>query len=183
MKERTLVLLQRDAVERKLVGEILKRFEQSGLSIVDMKMVHPDRKMAEKHYRATEEQIVGMGHKTLNAMKEQGKQKDVKRLFGSEDPRKIGESLLEWSRDYITKGKLVALILEGENAVKKVREIVGFTDPIKAEKGTIRGDFADDSIAKANMEKRKVKNLIHAADSVESAEKEIKLWFGDVNKS
>lgn len=178
MKERTLVLIQNDAVERKLVGEILRRFENNGLRVVEMKTVVPTREMAERHYRATDEQIIGMGHKTLNAMKEQGKEKEIKKLFRSEDPEKIGESLLEWSREFITGKRLVATILEGENAIEKVRKIVGYTDPIKAEKGTIRGDFADDSIAKANMEKRKVRNLVHAADSVESAEKEIKLWFG-----
>ena len=178
MNERTLVLLQRDAIERKLVGEIISRFEKAGIKIVAMRSVVPTRKMAELHYRATDEQIVGMGHKTLNAMKEMEKEKEVKKLFGSEDPRKIGEQLLEWSRDYITKGVLIALILEGEIAIKKVREIAGFTDPAKAQKGTIRGDFANDSIAKANMEKRKVENLVHAADSSESVKKEIEVWFG-----
>ena len=178
MIEKTLVLLQRDAVEKKLVGEIVSRFEKAGLKIVAMRSETPDRKMAEKHYRATDEQIVGMGNKTLNAMKEQGKEKNVMKIFGTEDPRKIGEQLLEWSRDYITKGVLIALVLEGENAIKKVRELVGFTDPAKAAPGTIRGDFKDDSITKANEEKRKVRNLIHAADSPDSAQKEIELWFG-----
>jgi len=176
-KERTLVLIQKDAIARNLAGEIISRFEKGGLKIVAMKSVWPTREMAEKHYRATEEQIVGMGNKTMKAMREQGKEKEIKKVFGSEDPEKIGVQILEVLRQFITKGMLIAVVLEGDDAIEKVRKIAGYTDPVKAEKGTIRGDFAADSISKANMEKRKVENLVHAADSPKSAEIEISVWF------
>ncbi len=67
------------------------------------------------------------------------------------------------------------MILEGENAVKRVRELIGKTDPSVAEKGTIRGDFANDSILKGNLERRSCRNVIHASDG-ESAPREIELF-------
>ena len=177
MKDRTLVLIQRDAIARGLVGEIISRFEKPGLKLTAMKTVWPTREMAEKHYRATDEQIIGMGNKTMQAMRENGREKEIKKVFGNNDPKEVGTQILEYLREYLTKGMLIAMILEGENAIEKGRKLAGYTDPAKAEKGTIRGDFGADSIAKANMEKRKVENLIHTADSPKSAEIEILVWF------
>ncbi|HHW12698.1 MAG TPA: nucleoside-diphosphate kinase [Firmicutes bacterium] len=72
--------------------------------------------------------------------------------------------------DYLTRGKVCALIIEGENAVKTVRKINGATDPAEAEAGTIRGQFA----------LTKGENLVHASDSVDSAEREIAIWFPEI---
>jgi nucleoside-diphosphate kinase len=70
---------------------------------------------------------------------------------------------------FLTRGKVCALIIEGDNVVKLVRKINGATDPAEAEMGTIRGQFA----------LSKSENIVHASDSVESAEREIKIWFGE----
>jgi nucleoside-diphosphate kinase len=177
MKERTLVLIQRDAVARNLIGEIISRFEKGGLKIVAMKSVWPTREMAEKHYRTTDEQTIGIGNKTMRGMRERGNEKEIKKLYGSEDAKEIGTQVVEILRQFLTKGMLIALVLEGENAIERVRKIVGYTDPAKAEKGTIRGDLGTDYIAKSSMEKRKLENLVHAADSPEAAKREIDVWF------
>ena len=184
MTERTLVLIQRDAVERGFTEDILSRFEKAGLKVVARKIVVPTKEMSEKHYRATDEQVTGMGNKTLRASQESKKEREVKEIFSTTDPKKIGERLLSWSREFIVGKPLVAVVLEGENAIKKVREMIGYTDPSKAEKGTIRGDYGDDSISRANAEGRRVRNLVHASDSPESAELEISLWFkpGEIKK-
>lgn len=174
MKERTLVVIKPDGVKRNLIGKIVSRFEDAGLKIVEMKMVKIDKKMAGKHYTASDAQVIGMGNKTLAA----GGEKRAKELFGTVDQRKIGMELRKWMIDFITSGPVVAMILEGENAIQKVRSVTGFTDPSKAEKGTIRGDFGTDSIVKANEERRATENLIHASGSKEEADREIKLWFG-----
>lgn len=68
---------------------------------------------------------------------------------------------------YLTRGTVVALVIEGENVIKMVRKINGATDPAAAEAGTIRGQFA----------LTKTENLVHASDSSLSAEREIKIWF------
>lgn len=178
MIERTLVLLKPDAVRKRLEDEIVGRYRGAGLKVVARKDVLPDREMADRHYAATDEQILGMGNKTLSAARDNDKYDDVLELFGTDDPRKIGEMLREWSLQFITSGEVVAMILEGEGAVALVRKLTGFTDPKKSEKGTIRGDLSDDSIMTANLEKRAVSNLVHASGTVEEAEREILLWFG-----
>ncbi|VVB73504.1 Nucleoside diphosphate kinase [uncultured archaeon] len=68
-------------------------------------------------------------------------------------------------------------MLEGENVVAEVRKITGYTDPAKAEKGTVRGDLGRDSIVQANLEGRPVHNLVHASGTVDEANLEIALWF------
>jgi len=79
--------------------------------------------------------------------------------------------------DYLTEGPVVAMVIEGANAIENVRKIVGSTEPKKSLPGTIRGDFAHISYERADSVGKPLKNLIHASDSPESAEREIKLWF------
>ena len=73
--------------------------------------------------------------------------------------------------NFITRGKVCAMIIEGDNVVKLVRKINGATDPAEAETGTIRGLFA----------LSKSENIVHASDSSGSAEREIKIWFSEIN--
>lgn len=174
--EKTLVLLKPDAVQRGLAGEIITRFEKAGLKLVATKMVWPNRELAEKHYPPDRQEFIkGMGHKTLDSYKEAGH--DPEANFGSADPHAIGLQLQKWLVDFLTSGPVIALVLEGENAIKLVRDIAGHTIPAKAEEGTIRGDYSDDSAIKANAEKRSIKNLVHASGDRAEAELEIGLWF------
>ncbi len=175
--ERTFFMIKPDGVKRRLVGEIIKRIENAGLRIVAMKMVKVSKKFAGRHYPKTESQIVGMGKKTIQASIQNGRFEEVKKIFGTENPRKIGLILRKWMIDFLISGPVVAMVVEGKNAIKKVREITGYTDPSKAKKGTIRGDLGRDSIVKANKERRAVRNLVHASGSKAEAEREIKLWF------
>ncbi|HEX5395013.1 MAG TPA: nucleoside-diphosphate kinase [Candidatus Saccharimonadales bacterium] len=176
--ERTLIILKPDAVARGLVGEIISRFEKSGLKLVATKMIRPDESLANKHYPQDRETFIkGMGHKTLESHQEAGE--DVKNIFGSDDPHAIGLQLQKWLVDFLVSGPVIAGVLEGDNAIKKVREIAGHTIPAKADKGTIRGDYSDDTALKANAEKRSIKNLVHASGDAEEAEFEINLWFSE----
>ena len=88
-----------------------------------------------------------------------------------------GEEIKRRMVAFLSSGPVVALVLEGDNAIAETRRIVGSTEPISADKGTIRGDLSNDSYAKADAENRAVENLIHASDSPDNAAKEIKLWF------
>jgi len=175
--EKTFFMVKPDGVKRRLIGEIIKRIENAGLRIIAMKMVKVSKKFAVKHYPKTESQIVGMGKKTIQASIQNRRFEEVKKIFGTENPRKIGLILRKWMIDFLISGPVVAMIVEGKNAIKKVREISGYTDPSKAKKGTIRGDLSRDSIVKANKERRAVRNLVHASGSKAEAEREIKLWF------
>ena len=167
--EKTFVFIKPDGIERNLIGEIIKRYEEAGLKITTLEMTRPDQETIEKHYPEEKEYLRSIGEKAEGA----GEKVD--------NPVEYGQMIVRNLKKYVTRGPIVKMILEGENAVSLVRKITGFTDPTKADKGTIRSDLGDDSIAKANREGRATENLIHASGNPEEAEKEIALWFGAKN--
>jgi nucleoside-diphosphate kinase len=169
--------LKPDSIARGLVGKIISRYEEAGFRIVRLKKGRISRELAELLYPNSQEQLTGMGKKTITATLDKGgTDKDLQKRFGTTDPYKIGETLNEWNRKFATSTEIVAMVLEGEgDAPTKVREIVGATDPAKAAKGTIRGDYAEDSIYAANLEMRACRNLVHASDS-ERAPVEVELF-------
>jgi nucleoside-diphosphate kinase len=176
--ERTLVLLKPDTLERGLAGEVISRFEKAGLRLLAAKMVRPDQELAKTHYPPERHEFIkGMGNKTIESYKEAGR--DPKANFGSDDPHAVGLQLQKWLVDFLISGPVIALVLEGPNAISGVRKIAGHTIPVKAEAGTIRGDYSDDSAILANDEKRSIKNLVHASGDSEEAELEINLWFSE----
>ncbi|MBN2202579.1 MAG: nucleoside-diphosphate kinase [Candidatus Aenigmarchaeota archaeon] len=175
--ERTFVMVKPDGMRGRLAGDIIKRYHEADLKIVGMKVVFPDTELAEKHYTTCDEQIVGMGMKTLESAKENNSTEDMYKIFNTDNPKEIGFMLRKWLIEYVTSHPVIAMVLEGEDAVKKVRKLTGHTMPIKAEKGTIRGDFGCDSPEKANAERRAVENLVHASGSIDEAQREINLWF------
>lgn len=166
MIQKTLVLVKPDGVKRNLIGEIISRYEKEGLKVVELKMLVAPMEIINKHYPMEEEFLRLIGEKSVKAGE---KVRDV---------LEQGKKVVGWLRNFITSGPLVAMVLEGEDAVVHVRKITGYTDPAAAEKGTIRGDLGTDSLLKANQEGRPVWNLIHASGTPEEAEKEIELWFG-----
>ncbi len=165
MMQKTLVLIKPDAVARGLTEEIIKRYAAAGLTVVKRKEMIAPISIIEKHYPMDPDYLRSIGEKTIAA----GQQ-----VKNAEDQ---GKKVVTWLRKFITSGPIVALLLEGEDAIKLARKTTGFTDPSTAEKGTIRGDLGIDNILKANTEERPVYNLIHASGSEEEAKKEIELWF------
>ncbi len=162
--EKTLILIKPDGVERNLIGKIIARYEEAGLKVVDMKMLTPSLDLVERHYPDSMAESLGRKAEKAGAK--------------IDDYKEHGKKVLNWLRNYLTSGRVVAMILEGEDAIARARTVTGYTDPAAAEKGTIRGDFGEDSILQATKEGRVVRNLIHASGDKEEAEREIKLWFG-----
>jgi len=177
MTERTVVIFKPDAVERGLVGEILSRFEEAGLRIVGSKTVQVEEEFVSHHYPDKEDFLRGMGLKTFQNYAEYGL--DPKKELGTDDPLKIGRQIRRWNMEFLSKGPVIAFVLEGNHAVANVRKLVGATIPSLAAPGTIRGDYSTDSAIKANREKRAIQNLVHASGSLEEAKEELKLWFKD----
>jgi len=173
--ERTFVMIKPDGVMRGLIGEIVQRIEKTGLKIVGMKMVAASKKQVEDFYPNTKDWFETVGMKTTKAYQEAGL--DVKKTFGTTDLEKIGKIIKGWLIDFITSGPVVAMVIEGNSAVNKVRNIVGYTDPLSANAGTIRGDLTSDSIALGNVMARAAVNLIHASSSQKEAEHEISVFF------
>jgi nucleoside-diphosphate kinase len=132
--ERTLVLLKPDAVERRLVGEIVGRFERKGLRVAAMKMLRFDQALARRHYA-----------------------------------EHVGKPFYPGLEAFITSGPVVALVLEADDVIVAVRALMGATRFPEALPGTIRGDLAFATTT----------NLVHGSDSVESAAREIPIFFAD----
>jgi nucleoside-diphosphate kinase len=130
--ERTFLAIKPDGVQRKLVGEIIRRFETKGFTLVGLKVMAVSPALAAEHY-------------------------------GVHKERPFFKGLVE----FITSGPVVAMVWEGDGVIAAARKLIGATNPLTAEPGTIRGDFA------ANIGR----NLIHGSDAPETAHTEIALWF------
>ena len=173
--EKTLILAKTDVLERGILGRILQRFEDAGLKIIGAKMVRANRTLAKKHYNGNKAWKLRIGQKVLESF--ENYKIDIKEYMGTDKPVKLGELIHQWSIDYLTKNPVLAMVIEGPHAVERVEEMCGSTEPKKAGRGTIRGDFCVDSILHANMEKRAMFNLVHSSRTPKDAAREIKLWF------
>jgi len=134
MIQKSFVMMKPDAVQRRLMGKILSRFEEKGLQIVAVKLMQIDEELAKTHY-------------------------------GEHAEKPFFPSLVE----YITSSPALAMVIEGEEAITTIRKLVGATNPLEADLGTIRGDYGMDT----------GRNIIHASDSPASAEREIGLFFNE----
>jgi len=130
--EKTLLIIKPDGVERKVIGEVIRRVEKEGFQILQMKMIRMKRDEAE-------------------------------RLYSIHQGKPFYPSLIE----FIISGPVVLLLLERSNAILKLRELAGKTNPSEAGRGTLRGDFG------TNIQV----NVVHASDSRETAEREISIFF------
>jgi nucleoside-diphosphate kinase len=132
MLERTLVILKPDCIERRLMGQIISRFEAKGLNIVAMKMLRVTPELAKKHYA-----------------------------------EHVSKPFYPSLEEFITSAPVVVMAIEGLEAIRLVREMLGATNGLKANPGTIRGDFSSS----------RQMNLVHASDSSKSAVRELELYF------
>lgn len=146
--ERTLVVFKPDSVMRGIVGEVLARFERAGLKIIGMKMLQPDYERLYNHYES----------------------------IGTLKTRK-GDEIFESQLKTMMVGPVIAMVLEGVEAIEFVRKMVGPTEPKSAAPGTIRGDYAHVNYAQPATVGMGVPNIVHASATPEEAEKEIALWF------
>ena len=146
--ERTLVVLKPDAVQRGLIGELIMRFERAGLKIIGMKMLAPDEDHFRKHYE------------------------EISQIIS-----RWGKEVFEINVALMTETPVIAIVLEGIEAVEHVRKMVGTTDPKNSQPGTIRGDYTHMTQGFSNKEGRTLPNLIHASGNQKEAEAEVALWF------
>nr|XP_040046392.1 nucleoside diphosphate kinase, mitochondrial isoform X1 [Gasterosteus aculeatus aculeatus] len=131
-RERTLIAIKPDGVQRRLVGQIMQRFEQRGFKLVGLKMLQVSEDLLSQHYCELR-------------------------------TKPFYPSLL----DYMSSGPVVVMVWEGHKVVQTSRTMVGHTNPAEAQAGTVRGDFSF----------HVSRNVVHASDSPEGAQREIQLWF------
>ncbi|MEI6480142.1 MAG: nucleoside-diphosphate kinase [bacterium] len=170
-KEKTLVIIKPDGVQRSLVGEIIKRYERVGLKLIAMKMITVEGDFIEKHYTLDPEWRRITGEKTIKGYLDKGLTPP------SNDPLEITGVLLGKLKKYMTSGPVVAMVWQGAHAVALVRKLTGGTEPLTSDVGTIRGDFVLDSYQMTDSDNRSIRNLVHASGSVVEAEQEIPHWF------
>lgn len=148
--EQTLILFKPDSLQRGLVGDILNRFERVGLRIVGTKMLAPKQEHFQKHYE------------------------DIGKL-----KTRAGDHIFDITMQMMVQGPVIAMVLEGVEAVSLVRKLVGGTEPKTASPGTIRGDFSHMSYAYADNKSKGIPNLIHASGDPDEAQQEVSHWFSD----
>ena len=145
--ERTLVLIKPDAMVKQLAGNIISDLYNLNLKMIGLKLVNIQRELAEKHYDKLKSE---KGEKIFEAT--------IKHLTGN----------------YHENENVIAIVYKGENAIQKIRDFVGATNPEKANPSSIRGKYG-----RIISEKDLFETVVHASDSKENAEREINLWFNE----
>jgi len=150
--QQSLVIIKPDGLVKSLTGNILTALSETKLKIVGAKIVKVTRELAEKHYSELLPSLI--------------------KKYGEQRGKQIYESVLNYIQGKFHTDRVMALVYHGEDAIKKIREIAGETNPEKAQPVSIRGKYG-----RIHSETRVFENVIHCSDSEKSAEKEIKLWF------
>ncbi len=170
-QQKTLVIVKPDGVQRSLIGETIKRYEQCGLKLVALKMIIPTKELALEHYSTDPEWAMKTGTKSQEAAAARGEK------LWTADPVEYAEGIRNTLKSFLSSGPVVLMVWQGMNAVGVVRKITGSTEPLNSVPGTIRGDYTIDSYAAADIDKRSVRNIIHSSGSVDEAKLEIDVWF------
>lgn len=171
-KEKTLVIIKPDGIQRNLIGEIISRYERIGLKLVGIKMMHATEDLIKNHYTLDPGWFKAVGEKGIKGLLDKG-------LTPTMNADDMAHAVLDRLVRYMTSGPIIAMIWQGAHAVKIVRKITGGTEPLTSDVGTIRGDYVLDSYQMSNDDDRAVRNIVHASGSVKEAEDEIKHWFTD----
>ena len=150
--QQCLVLIKPDGLVKSLTGDIILAISQTKLKIVGTKMLSVKKQLAEAHYSTLRQELV--------------------KKFGEKDGIKIYEETLSYLQGEFHTNRVMALVYQGEDAIKKIREIAGSTNPEEADPTSIRGKFG-----RINSKTGVRENVLHASDSEENAKKEIQLWF------
>jgi nucleoside-diphosphate kinase len=169
-EEKCLILLKPDCIENLRIGEIISRIEQAGLQIYDIKMVKVTEESISKHYPDDPSWLKSVGIKKIQKFQSKG-------ITISEDPLMIGKKVRASLIQYFKDKKVIAIIVQGPNAIACMRKMAGNTEPASSAVGTIRGDYSTDSFEIADRQQRPIKNLIHVSDSQTSSQREINIWF------
>ncbi len=169
-KEKSFVIIKPDGIQRSLIGEIIGRLERTGLKLVAMKLSLATEDQCLRHYNKDDRWCEEKGQITVSNRTKAG-------LPIEKSALEYGRDILRGNVSFLTCCPLLMMIWEGNQAVGIIKKIVGGTEPLSSDVGTIRGDLTLDSYELANMDGRAVRNLIHCSDKPSEAEREIKVWF------
>jgi nucleoside-diphosphate kinase len=165
--EKTLVLIKPDGILRGITGEIISRFERVGMKISAIKMIQAKKETLEKHYFKNDEWLTEKGELFKKKLG----------LPDDTDPIPVGKEIVNGLILDMQVSPIIAVVLEGHNAVMTVKRLTGPTNIDDAMPGTIRGDYSHDTFDLANKSNRPNLTIIHATDDPTESEKEIDFWF------
>lgn len=171
-KERTFVAIKPDGVQRGLIGEIIKRYERTGLKLVGLRFGVADEKKFWEHYNKDDAWFLKKGAKIAE-------DKKANNLPVDKEPIEYGKDIIRQLVKFMTSGPVLMMVWEGNQAAAVIKKITGDTEPSTSDVGTIRGDLTIDSYNISAVDDRAVRNLIHCSDSADEAKREIALWFKD----
>ncbi|MFV0478992.1 MAG: nucleoside-diphosphate kinase [Anaerorhabdus sp.] len=146
--ERTYVMLKPDCLARKLENQLIQEITDAGFVVVRQERKVVEQEVILNHYEAVIQKVNSESFK---------------------------QSILD---NFVDKEVIALEVAKDGDCVLAIRDLIGATDPSKADKETLRGKYGEDSLEKAMEQGRMLNNLVHASDSVENAKKELKLWFG-----
>ncbi len=171
-KERTFVIIKPDGVQRGLVGEIIKRYERTGLKLVGMRFGVADEKKFWEHYNKDDAWYLKKGTKIVE-------DKKANNLPADKEPLEYGKEIIRQLVKFMTCGPVLMMVWEGNQAAAVIKKLTGDTEPSTSDVGTIRGDLTIDSYNISAVDDRAVRNLIHCSESADEAKREIGIWFTD----
>jgi len=173
-KERTFVIIKPDGIQRSLMGEILGRYERTGLKLVGMKFGIADEKKLWEHYNKDDAWFLKKGTKIVEDKKAAG-------LPINKEPLEYGKDIIRQLVKFMVSGPVLMMAWEGNQAIAVVKKMTGSTEPATSDVGTIRGDLTLDSYEISAVDDRAVRNLVHCSDNPDDAKREIVLWFTDAD--
>jgi nucleoside-diphosphate kinase len=173
--QQTVILIKPDGMRKRIVGEVISRFEKVGFKLVAMKLVWVDREHVGKHYADEKGYLTNVGQRTLDDYQKYGI--DPNESLGMTDPYEVGKFVRQANMDALSSGPLIVMLWQGVDAVQIGRKMVGSTNTSQAVPGTIRGDYSADLPILASLKGRPIRTLVHASGNIEEAEFEKKLWF------
>jgi len=169
-KERTLIAIKPESIQRLLIGEFIKKLENRGLKMVACKLIAPTEEQVGKHYPDDEAWYVSSGTKTWQNYKDKG-------IDPGMTPVELAKRTRQMLIEHLAHRPVLFMVWEGPHAVALGRKTAGTTNPLTADIGSIRGDYSMESYEVSDELGRAIHSLVHASGSREEAEDEIKLWF------
>lgn len=152
MNQQCLVLIKPDGLVKSLTGNVISVLSETKGKIVGAKIVRVSKELAEAHYSELRQRMI--------------------EKHGEKKGKEIFENTLKYIQGEFHTDRVLALVYEGEDAIEKIRVLVGKTNPEEADPISIRGKYG-----RINSKTGVLENVVHASDSEENAKREIQLWF------
>jgi len=171
-KEKTVIFVKPESIQRHLIGEFIQRFERRGLKLIACRMIAPTADQVGRHYPDDDSWLIPTGEKAYKSYQDKG-------IDPGMGPIELAKQVRDRLIEHFADRPLIVTVWEGPNAVAIGRKTAGATNCLLADVGSIRGDFSMESYDLADNFARPIHTLVHASGSVEEAQDEMKIWLDE----